>query len=71
MIHLFKILDKVVKGEVVLNTITSLDKNLEDIKKIFIRMDKKIKLQFIEISDIKNKTIYYYRKNIKSFKKNF
>ena len=71
MIHLFKILDKVVNGEVVLNTITSLDKNLEDIKKIFIRMDKKIKLQFIEISDIKNKTIYYYRKNIKSFKKNF
>lgn len=71
MIHLFNILDKVVKGEVVLNTITSLDKNLEDIKKIFTRMDKKIKLQFIEISDIKNKTIYYYRKNIKSFKKNF
>ena len=71
MIHLFNILDKVVNGEVVLNTITSFNKNLEDIKKVFIRMDKKIKLQFIEISDIKNKTIYYYRKNIKSFKKNF
>ena len=65
MKNLFCILDKAN-----VDTRTSLYKNIKDIRKIFISMDKKIALQFIEISDIKNKTTYCYRKNIKKFKKN-
>ena len=48
MIHLFKILDKVVKGEVVLNTITSLDKNLEDIKKSLSEWIKRLNYNLLK-----------------------
>lgn len=48
-------------------SVQDLDTYEDNIKKVFKTMDEKIRLEFIEIEDIKDAKMYYYPKNIKKF----
>ena len=48
-------------------SVQDLDTYEDNIKKVFEKMDEKIRLEFIKIEDIKDAKMYYYPKNIKKF----